>query len=90
MTEIELATLAGFFAGEGTMTISGGKSPTLYVGIGNSEKLWIDKFVAGFPASYYVEKPPKNYPGAKFMFRWESKWEESLTIPPHNQTLFTR
>jgi hypothetical protein len=86
VTEIELATLAGFFAGEGTMSISGGKSPSLYVGIGNTEKLWIDRFQAAFPAGYYVEAP-NHYPGAKFMFRWRATGKKALnflrTIQPY-------
>ncbi len=87
MTEIELATLAGFFAGEGTMSISGGQSPSLYVGIGNSEKVWIDKFAALFPAAYYIEAPPKKFSHAKTMFRWRATGNRAAnflrTIKPY-------
>ena len=68
MNEIELATLSGFFAGEGNVTISSGKWPTLYVAVGNTEKFWIDKFYQNYEGAFYVEKP--KYLGAKYMFRW--------------------
>jgi hypothetical protein len=68
VNEIEMATLAGFFAGEGSVTLSGGKLPTLYVAVGNTEKIWIDKFHTRFGGTSYVEKP--KYSGAKFIFRW--------------------
>lgn len=68
MDTIELATLSGFFAGEGSITISGGKLPTLYVAVGNSEKIWIDKLHRNFGGTSYLEKP--KYSGSKFMFRW--------------------
>jgi LAGLIDADG-like domain len=68
VNEIELATLAGFFAGEGSITLSGGKLPTLYVAVGNTEKVWIDKLHRTFGGVNYVEKP--KYAGAKFIFRW--------------------
>lgn len=68
MDSIEMATLSGFFAGEGSLTISGGKLPTLYVAVGNSEKVWIDKFYFNFGGTHYLETP--KYSGAKFMFRW--------------------
>jgi hypothetical protein len=68
MTEIELATLAGFFAGEGNITISGGEWPTLYAALGNTERSWTERFFQTFGGSFYVEQP--KYGGAKFMFRW--------------------
>lgn len=68
MNEIELATLAGFFAGEGNITISGGEWPTLYAALGNTEKVWVEKFYQLFGGAFYVEKP--KYLGAKYMFRW--------------------
>lgn len=68
MNQIELATLAGFFAGEGSITLSGGKLPTLYVAVGNSEKLWIDILYNLFGGTSYIEKP--KYNGSKYMFRW--------------------
>lgn len=68
MEQIELATLSGFFAGEGNITISSGKWPTLYAALGNTEKSWVDKFFKEFGGSFYVEQP--KYNGAKNMFRW--------------------
>lgn len=68
MNEIELATLAGFFAGEGNITISGGEWPTLYAALGNTERFWVERFHKEFKGSLYVEQP--KYSGAKFMFRW--------------------
>lgn len=68
MNKIELATLAGFFAGEGSITISGGKWPTLYAALGNTEKFWVEKFYTNFGGAFYLEAP--KYAGAKFMFRW--------------------
>ncbi len=68
MTEIELATLAGFFAGEGNITISAGEWPTMYAALGNTEKFWVEKFYNEFSGAFYVEQP--KYAGAKYMFRW--------------------
>lgn len=68
MNEIELATLTGFFAGEGNITVSGGKWPTLYAALGNTERFWVEKFYKEFGGAFYVEAP--KYKGAKFMFRW--------------------
>lgn len=68
MNTIELATLAGFFAGEGAIVISGGKWPTLYASVGNTEKLWIDLLYTNFGGARYIEKP--KYAGAKYVFRW--------------------
>lgn len=68
MNQIELATLAGFFAGEGSITLSSGKWPTMYAALGNSERLWVEKFRDLFGGAFYVEKP--KYLGAKYIFRW--------------------
>jgi len=68
VNEIELATLAGFFAGEGNITISGGKWPTLYAALGNTERFWVEKLHNLFGGAFYIEQP--KYTGAKFMFRW--------------------
>jgi len=68
VNEIELATLAGFFAGEGSITISGGKWPTLYAALGNTEKFWITKLHDLFGGALYIEQP--KYAGAKYIFRW--------------------
>jgi hypothetical protein len=68
VNQIELATLAGFFAGEGSLTISGGKLPTLYAAVGNTERIWIDLFHSNFDGTWYIEKP--KYQGAKNIFRW--------------------
>lgn len=68
MNEIELATLSGFFAGEGNITVSGGKWPTLYAAIGNTEKLWVERFHTLWGGSFYIEQP--KYANAKHMFRW--------------------
>ena len=76
MNTIELATLAGFFAGEGNITISGGNWPTLYAALGNSEKFWVEKFYANWGGSMYVEQP--KYKGAKFMFRWRVSGKKAV------------
>jgi hypothetical protein len=68
LKEIEVATLAGFFAGEGNISISSGKWHTLYTALGNTEKMWVDKFYEAFGGSRYTEKP--KYHGAKYVFRW--------------------
>jgi len=85
VNEIELATLAGFFAGEGNITISGGKWPTLYAALGNTEKFWVEKFHRLFGGAFYIEEP--KYTGAKFMFRWRvtGKGAENFlkTIAPY-------
>jgi hypothetical protein len=75
---IELATLAGFFAGEGNITISGGNWPTLYAAIGNSEKSWVSLFYDNFGGSMYVEQP--KYKGAKFMFRWRVSGKKAVNF----------
>lgn len=85
MSEIELATLAGFFAGEGNITISGGKWPTLYAALGNTEKFWVEKFYREFGGAFYVEQP--KYAGAKSMFRWRVSGKKAVNflqrIQPH-------
>jgi hypothetical protein len=68
VNKIELATLAGFFAGEGSITLSSGKWPTMYAALGNSESFWVTKFRDLFGGAFYVESP--KYFGAKHMFRW--------------------
>lgn len=76
MDTIELATLAGFFAGEGNITISGGNWPTLYAALGNTEKFWVEKFHASFGGAFYVEKP--KYFSAKYMFRWRVSGKKAV------------
>ncbi|MDE1767523.1 MAG: hypothetical protein KGJ90_07475 [Patescibacteria group bacterium] len=72
--EVELAIMAGFFAGEGSVSLKkqygGGrvKCPALYVSMGNTEKFWIESFQKQFGGSCYVEIP-KN-PKAKPVWRW--------------------
>jgi hypothetical protein len=87
VNEIELATLAGFFAGEGNITISGGEWPTLYAALGNTERFWVERFYKEFGGSLYLEQP--KYSGAKFMFRWRVSGKKAVkflrTIQPFLQ-----
>ena len=78
MSEVELARLAGFFAGEGNITISGGKWPTLYAALGNTEKMWVEQFHSLFSGSFYVEEP--KYAGAKLMFRWRVSGKNAVNF----------
>ena len=85
VSEVELARLAGFFAGEGNITISGGQWPTLYAALGNTEKLWVEIFHKLFGGSMYIEEP--KYLGAKRMFRWRVSGQSAVaflrTIQPY-------
>ena len=78
MTDIQLATLAGFFAGEGSISISGGKWPTLYAQLGNSELLWSRMLYDNFGGCLTVEAP--KYENAKFMFRWRTSGRKAVTF----------
>lgn len=68
MSDIELARISGFFAGEGYIVISGKPVPALYVAVGNTESVWIDLLHKHFAGSRTVQQP--KYMGAKCMFRW--------------------
>lgn len=68
VSDVELARLAGFFAGEGSISISGGAWPTLYASLGNTELVWVESFYNWFGGTLYIETP--KYSGAKHMFRW--------------------
>ena len=63
-TDIELATLAGFFAGEGYIGIrkssKKSKSPTLTVEVGNTERIWAEAFQDFFGGNIRVALP-KQY-----------------------------
>lgn len=74
VSEVELATLTGFFAGEGTISCASMKHYfTVYASLGNSERCWVKRFHELFGGSFYVETP--KYLGAKHMFRWRVNGE---------------
>lgn len=80
MTDIQMATLAGFFAGEGSISISGGKWPTLYAQLGNSELLWSKMLYENFGGCLTVEGPTKKFPDAKYMFRWRTSGRKAVAF----------
>ena len=59
----ELNLLTGFFAGEGSIYIrksqKKSKTPTLYVDVGNTERMWCDKFQQRFGGRVRVSFPKR-------------------------------
>ena len=80
MTDIQMATLAGFFAGECSISISGGKWPTLYAQLGNSELLWSKMLYDNFGGCLTIEGPTKKFPNAKYMFRWRTSGRKAVAF----------
>ena len=78
-SEVELATMAGFFAGEGCIQVSGGKWPTLYAGFGNSEKFWVTKFLEVFGGST-TQYLPKKFKNPKIVFYWRVSGKDAYSF----------
>ena len=70
---VELARFSGFFAGEGSISISGPQNHknalNLWVMIGNTEREWVKAFKQVFGGSIYIEFP-KRFKNAKPVYRW--------------------
>lgn len=74
VTELELAFMAGLFAGEGSISIVIGKFPNgehypnMHTGFATTEKCWMDWFHSVFGGCKHVYAPKKD--NNKFIFFW--------------------
>lgn len=76
VSDFELNGIARLFAGEGNITITSGKCPVVYAGMGNSEKILVKPLHILFGGSFAVEKPKDQR--NRFMFRWRVSGNDAL------------